>query len=77
MLKSQNQPEHRLENRETENRSVGALSPRPSQHSKVGLDPTAAMELHKSKSYIVSLIDRALSKELGTAPEPKFARPQV
>lgn len=31
-----------------------------------------ALELHKSKSYIVNLIDRALSKELGTLPEIKF-----
>lgn len=75
MLKPQ--PERKLENREAENQSVGGLSPKPSHHSKIGLDPTAAMELHKSKSYIVSLIDRALSKELGTVPEAKFARPQV
>lgn len=31
-----------------------------------------ALELHKSKSYIVNLIDRALSKELGTLPEIKY-----
>ncbi|XP_057658078.1 uncharacterized protein LOC130895003 isoform X2 [Diorhabda carinulata] len=32
------------------------------------LDDHCALELHKSKSYIVNLIDRALSKELGTVP---------
>ncbi|CAG9835673.1 unnamed protein product [Diabrotica balteata] len=32
------------------------------------LDDHHALELHKSKSYIVNLIDRALSKELGTVP---------
>ncbi|KAF5273780.1 hypothetical protein FQA39_LY00895 [Lamprigera yunnana] len=32
-------------------------------------DENAVMELHKSKSYIVNLIDRALSRELGTVPD--------
>lgn len=31
-----------------------------------------ALQLHKSKSYIVNLIDRALSKELGTLPEVRY-----
>lgn len=35
-------------------------------------DRTVALELHRSKSYIIKLIDRALSKELGTAPEPRL-----
>ncbi|XP_063918854.1 uncharacterized protein LOC135134161 [Zophobas morio] len=38
---------------------------------KPPLDDTSALELHKSKSYIVSLIDKALSKELGTVPGDK------
>lgn len=33
-----------------------------------------AMELHRSKSYIVNLIDRALSRELGTIPEDRSAK---
>ncbi|KAF5285940.1 hypothetical protein FQR65_LT13033 [Abscondita terminalis] len=32
-------------------------------------DDNGVMELHRSKSYIVNLIDRALSKELGTIPD--------
>ncbi|KAL1514255.1 hypothetical protein ABEB36_003542 [Hypothenemus hampei] len=32
------------------------------------MDDQCALDLHKSKSYIVDLIDRALSKELGTIP---------
>lgn len=34
-------------------------------------DEHTAMELHRSKSYIVNLIDRALSRELGTIPEDR------
>lgn len=41
-----------------------------SQSARVPLEE--ALELHKSKSYIVNLIDRALSKELGTLPEIKY-----
>lgn len=41
-----------------------------SQPARVPLEE--ALELHKSKSYIVNLIDRALSKELGTLPEIKY-----
>ncbi|CAG9861826.1 unnamed protein product [Phyllotreta striolata] len=37
------------------------------------LDDTGALELHKSKSYIVNLIDRALSRELGTVPSGRTA----
>ncbi|XP_050294039.1 uncharacterized protein LOC126734440 [Anthonomus grandis grandis] len=32
------------------------------------MDDHCALDLHRSKSYIVDLIDRALSKELGTVP---------
>ncbi|CAH1134870.1 unnamed protein product [Ceutorhynchus assimilis] len=32
------------------------------------LDDNCALDLHRSKSYIVDLIDKALSKELGTVP---------
>lgn len=35
------------------------------------VDECSALELHRSKSYIVSLIDRALSKELGTLPDER------
>ncbi|XP_044753249.1 uncharacterized protein LOC123312813 isoform X2 [Coccinella septempunctata] len=35
------------------------------------LDDTSALDLHRSKSYIVNLIDRALSKELGTVANEK------
>ncbi|KAF2893122.1 hypothetical protein ILUMI_13049 [Ignelater luminosus] len=35
------------------------------------VDDCSAMELHRSKSYIVSLIDRALSKELGTLTDER------
>ncbi|XP_068897733.1 uncharacterized protein [Tenebrio molitor] len=41
---------------------------------KPPLDDNSALELHKSKSYIVSLIDKALSKELGTVPGDKCSR---
>nr|CAI5836296.1 unnamed protein product [Callosobruchus analis] len=38
------------------------------------LDDLGALELHRSKSYIVNLIDRALSKELGTVPSDRSRR---
>ncbi|KAJ8977530.1 hypothetical protein NQ317_010050, partial [Molorchus minor] len=38
---------------------------------KPPLDDICALELHRSKSYIVNLIDRALSKELGTVPSER------
>nr|CAH7713609.1 unnamed protein product [Callosobruchus chinensis] len=38
------------------------------------LDDMCALELHRSKSYIVNLIDRALSKELGTVPNERSRR---
>ncbi|CAH2001395.1 unnamed protein product [Acanthoscelides obtectus] len=38
------------------------------------LDDVCALELHRSKSYIVNLIDRALSKELGTVPSERSRR---
>ncbi|XP_044271025.1 uncharacterized protein LOC123015398 [Tribolium madens] len=41
---------------------------------KPPLDDNSALELHKSKSYIVSLIDKALSRELGTVPGDKCTR---
>lgn len=41
------------------------------------LDDNSALELHKSKSYIVSLIDKALSKELGTIPGDKCTTSEV
>jgi hypothetical protein len=44
---------------------------------KPPLDDNSALELHKSKSYIVSLIDKALSKELGTVPGDKCSRKEV
>ncbi|KAK9877023.1 hypothetical protein WA026_016049 [Henosepilachna vigintioctopunctata] len=44
--------------------------------SKNSLDDIAALELHRSKSYIINLIDRALSKELGTIPEERISRNQ-
>lgn len=37
-------------------------------------DDHTAMELHRSKSYIVNLIDRALSRELGTIPEERTSK---
>lgn len=37
-------------------------------------DEQTALELHRSKSYIVHLIDRALSRELGTIPEEKSSK---
>lgn len=36
------------------------------------MDDHGALDLHKSKSYIVDLIDRALSKELGTVPREQL-----
>lgn len=55
----------------------GSICPQISRsayyHPQAGRVPLEeALELHKSKSYIVNLIDRALSKELGTLPEIKF-----
>lgn len=47
------------------------------QEVKPPLDDNSAIELHKSKSYIVSLIDKALSKELGTVPGDKCTRKEV
>lgn len=41
------------------------MAPKPT------LDDHCALELHRSKSYIVNLIDRALSKELGTVPNER------
>ncbi|XP_066246803.1 uncharacterized protein [Euwallacea similis] len=38
------------------------------------MDDYCALDLHKSKSYIVDLIDRALSKELGTVPRDESLR---
>lgn len=32
------------------------------------LDDVCALELHRSKTYIIDLIDKALSRELGTIP---------
>ncbi|GLV35848.1 hypothetical protein CBL_09915 [Carabus blaptoides fortunei] len=40
-------------------------------------DEQTALELHRSKSYIVHLIDRALSRELGTIPEEKSSKQYV
>ncbi|KAJ8917770.1 hypothetical protein NQ315_010676 [Exocentrus adspersus] len=42
--------------------------------SKPPLDDHCALELHRSKSYIVNLIDKALSKELGTVPSNRSYR---
>lgn len=50
------------------NATSNGSSSRPKNLSKPTLDDNCALELHKSKSYIVNLIDRALSKELGTVP---------
>ncbi|KAG5881626.1 hypothetical protein JTB14_019185 [Gonioctena quinquepunctata] len=41
---------------------------------KPPMDDHCALELHRSKSYIVNLIDRALSKELGTVPGERSRR---
>ncbi|XP_049823580.1 uncharacterized protein LOC109603150 isoform X3 [Aethina tumida] len=41
------------------------------------LDDNSALELHRSKSYIVNLIDRALSKELGTVPSSRWNEKQI
>ncbi|XP_074028497.1 uncharacterized protein isoform X2 [Leptinotarsa decemlineata] len=41
---------------------------------KPTMDDHCALELHRSKSYIVNLIDRALSKELGTVPGERSRR---
>lgn len=47
---------------------VGPLEPEKSVKLQRPMDDQCALDLHKSKSYIVDLIDRALSKELGTVP---------
>lgn len=52
-------------------------NPRVHSDQKPPLDDNSALELHKSKSYIVSLIDKALSKELGTVPGDKCTRQEV
>ncbi|XP_030768272.1 uncharacterized protein LOC115891833 [Sitophilus oryzae] len=36
------------------------------------LDDNCALDLHRSKSYIVDLIDKALSRELGTVPREQL-----
>lgn len=41
------------------------------------LDDTSALDLHRSKSYIVNLIDRALSKELGTISNEEKGRVNI
>lgn len=80
-MQQQNEEAKEKENVSMMNRSPSSRpSPRPSTYhgiSKSALDPQSVMELHKSKSYIISLIDRALSKELGTIPEPKYANREV
>ncbi|XP_025832627.1 uncharacterized protein LOC112905104 isoform X2 [Agrilus planipennis] len=43
-----------------------------SHNTKLNANESYSMELHRSKSYIVNLIDRALSKELGTVPEDRI-----
>ncbi|XP_060528690.1 uncharacterized protein LOC132703450 isoform X2 [Cylas formicarius] len=45
-----------------------SLDRKPSVRSLKVLDDHGALELHRCKSYIVDLIDRALSRELGTVP---------
>ncbi|ERL90467.1 hypothetical protein D910_07816 [Dendroctonus ponderosae] len=46
----------------------GPVEPEKSVKLLRPMDDQCALDLHKSKSYIVDLIDRALSKELGTVP---------
>ncbi|KAJ8960012.1 hypothetical protein NQ318_009448 [Aromia moschata] len=58
------------------NRIASTLSDSPPHRPRLfapkpPLDDNCALELHRSKSYIVNLIDRALSKELGTVPNER------
>lgn len=79
-MQRQNEEARQKESTQTVNRSSPGPTPIPSAYQGIGkgaLDPASVMELHKSKSYIISLIDRALSKELGTIPEPKYANKEV
>ncbi|KAK4875579.1 hypothetical protein RN001_012001 [Aquatica leii] len=54
-----------------------SLKHHPSEKTKLSTcesqsDDNGVLELHRSKSYIVNLIDRALSKELGTIPDEVY-----
>ncbi|XP_045475371.1 uncharacterized protein LOC123681177 isoform X1 [Harmonia axyridis] len=86
MAKARDEGNHRTE--ETETRTVDSTNVRSDNltedrssgfDSRTGsrattLDDTSALDLHRSKSYIVNLIDRALSKELGTMANERTER---
>lgn len=58
-------------------KTIDAIEKKRLISEQKSLDDNSALELHKSKSYIVSLIDKALSKELGTIPGDKCTTREV
>ncbi|XP_066149401.1 uncharacterized protein [Euwallacea fornicatus] len=67
-LQQRKQEQSGLRNRDSCN-SILAKRSKPTTRA---MDDHCALDLHKSKSYILDLIDRALSKELGTVPRNKL-----
>lgn len=62
-------------------KSILCDNPRPSSHINSSKDAASilnyardekAANIHRSKSFIINLIDRALSKELGTLPDSQM-----
>lgn len=53
---------------------LGSFDSKRSVRIMKPMDDQCALDLHRSKSYIVDLIDRALSKELGTMPRGQSVR---